>query len=271
VKCFPQPRVYAYPGAPPLTGRGLKRGSVPRIAKARQGAGCAYRRGAGGLVCCKPTLPQIANRRQAENFRRRRGVPGSRPPIAGCAATRGRGMPRTEAEVIQEIADIAASYVPKVISWVTTDFQCESPIERVMAAALVSAFRFLTPIPTRTGKPHADPNKEGSAPAQISIFPQAIIGEWRADFLIISNPYYEWGSPIRIVVECDGHEFHERTKHQAARDRGRDRKMQQLGYVVLRFTGSEIWADPMRCAHEVASCLLNLADDQRKRSLEARP
>ena len=45
-----------------------------------------------------------------------------------------------------------------------------------------------------------------------------------------------------IAVECDGHEFHEKTKQQAARDKARDRD---------RFTGSEIWKDPGACADEV--------------------
>src|SRR5262245_34455764 len=43
---------------------------------------------------------------------------------------------------------------------------------------------------------------------------------------------------IRIVVECDGHDYHEKTKWQASRDKRRDRILQRLGYRVFRFTGS---------------------------------
>jgi len=68
--------------------------------------------------------------------------------------------------------------------------------------------------------------------------------KYRLDFAI--DPEEE-----RIAVECDGHEFHERTKEQAARDKGRDRALQAAGWRVLRFTGSEIWADPGKCAREV--------------------
>jgi hypothetical protein len=55
----------------------------------------------------------------------------------------------------------------------------------------------------------------------------------------------------RIAIEVDGHDYHERTKEQARRDRSRDRVLQAAGYVVMRFTGSELWANPMKCADEV--------------------
>lgn len=55
----------------------------------------------------------------------------------------------------------------------------------------------------------------------------------------------------KVIVECDGHEFHERTKEQAAKDRARDRASVMGGYDVFRFTGSELWRDPMGCAEQV--------------------
>jgi very-short-patch-repair endonuclease len=54
------------------------------------------------------------------------------------------------------------------------------------------------------------------------------------------------------VVELDGHAFHERTKEQAAKDKARDRWMTGAGYAVVRFTGSEVWANPFAVASEVA-------------------
>lgn len=54
-----------------------------------------------------------------------------------------------------------------------------------------------------------------------------------------------------FVVECDGHDFHEKTKQQAQRDKARDRALQAMGYPVFRFTGSEIWSQPERCVTEV--------------------
>lgn len=85
--------------------------------------------------------------------------------------------------------------------------------------------------------------------SHIELFPQYHIegiNNYRVDFLIVYH-FPGWQglvnvSPydIKIVVECDGYEFHERTKEQATRDKQRDRDLTSLGYVVLRYTGSEI-------------------------------
>lgn len=54
----------------------------------------------------------------------------------------------------------------------------------------------------------------------------------------------------RLVVEVDGHEFHERTKEQAARDKSRDRYLTSNGYTIFRFTGSEVYRKPDQMAAE---------------------
>lgn len=74
-------------------------------------------------------------------------------------------------------------------------------------------------------------------------------------------PQYRWGKYVidfaylepsfRIFIECDGHDFHERTKEQAAHDRRKDRAIQAAGVPILRFTGMEIYADPCGCALQV--------------------
>lgn len=68
---------------------------------------------------------------------------------------------------------------------------------------------------------------------------------------------YTKGSTARIAVEIDGHEFHERTKEQAARDKFRDRKLVRDGFRVVRFTGSEVFANVGSCWTE----LLGIAED----------
>lgn len=74
---------------------------------------------------------------------------------------------------------------------------------------------------------------------QIAVTPQAKIDKYRVDFLL------ECECPSKkLVIECDGHEFHERTKQQAARDKKRDRDLANLGYQVRHYTGSEIYRDP---------------------------
>lgn len=103
----------------------------------------------------------------------------------------------------------------------------------------------------------------------ISIEPQATIGKYRVDFLVKKRTVYGPIDPVtkktvagqeipievQVIVECDGHEFHERTKEQAAYDRKRDRALQEVGFKVFRFTGSEIWADVFACASETIEAL----------------
>lgn len=93
---------------------------------------------------------------------------------------------------------------------------------------------------------------EGHRGVTAFCFSQVQIAGWRVDFVI---HYPVWrGTDCtlkRLLVECDGHDFHERTKDQAKRDRARDRLAQYEGLPVFRFTGSEIWNDPQGCADEV--------------------
>lgn len=105
---------------------------------------------------------------------------------------------------------------------------CESPIEERMIRALYDA----------------------SWPGNYTpkIHPQMKVGSYRIDFLITDHNEQHGAA---IVVECDGHDFHERTKEQAARDRSRDRFLTLAGFKVLRFTGSEIHRDADKCARDV--------------------
>lgn len=54
-----------------------------------------------------------------------------------------------------------------------------------------------------------------------------------------------------IAIELDGPDFHERTKPQAARDRARERTIVRHGYIIHRFTGSEVYRNPRKCVEEV--------------------
>lgn len=84
----------------------------------------------------------------------------------------------------------------------------------------------------------------------VTLMPQAQVGAYRVDFLIYGR--FEGRDQIcKVIVECDGHDFHERTKEQAKRDRQMDRELTAAGYRVFRFTGSEIYRDAVKCADEV--------------------
>lgn len=85
------------------------------------------------------------------------------------------------------------------------------------------------------------------------ITPQARIGSYKADFLL----WFVLGRHVGgLVVECDGHQFHEKSKEQAARDKRRDRELLTAGYPVVRFTGSEIFKDAVGCAEQLREPLL---------------
>lgn len=117
----------------------------------------------------------------------------------------------------------------------------ESPIERLMALAL-SVLPSLADIPS----------------AKVTITAQKNIGSRRVDFCVEQEGY------ARIVVECDGHDFHEKTKEQASADKRRDRELTLAGYTVLRFTGSEIYRDPFACSFDVYEILQRARAETRR-------
>lgn len=61
------------------------------------------------------------------------------------------------------------------------------------------------------------------------------------------------GRTAIVALELDGHDFHERTKEQAERDRRRDRDLQVLGWKVARFTGSQVHRDVSATVEELVA------------------
>jgi hypothetical protein len=55
----------------------------------------------------------------------------------------------------------------------------------------------------------------------------------------------------KIAIELDGHDFHEKTKDQVAKDKKRERFIVGQGYTVYRFSGSEVFRRPLDCVSEV--------------------
>ncbi len=79
---------------------------------------------------------------------------------------------------------------------------------------------------------------------------QEWISHYRVDFLIENK---------RLVIELDGHAFHS-TREQRTSDASRQRELQQLGYAVIRFTGSEIYADVEACVNRTLEMLDRLPE-----------
>lgn len=93
---------------------------------------------------------------------------------------------------------------------------------------------------------------EGSG---IFIFPQYLIGKYRVDFLLTQNGISPTEQLSPVVVELDGHDFHDKDKNQRAYEKSRDRFLVKAGYKVLHFTGSEVVADPYKVAFEALSLM----------------
>jgi len=149
---------------------------------------------------------------------------------------------------LSEIYDALHSEIGGTLGQLLIDAKCESPIEEIMFLALYVRFRHLTKAPFAFLGHDVNTNHVNSY-GMMQLYSQVQIGDYRVDFLL-RVPLGEHGA-VSFVIECDGHEFHERTKEQAVRDRSRDRKLQSLGYTVFRFTGSEIWASSERCTLEI--------------------
>ena len=133
---------------------------------------------------------------------------------------------------------------------------CQSPIERRLAPWLLSLQTFLLEPPTiYGGNIDLDTAVFGSSGEgdAIAVFAQVRVAQYTADFVVVAHyASVRQRHTILVAVECDGHEFHNRTKEQAEHDRRRDRAFQALGLHVFRFTGREIARDAAKCAEEVA-------------------
>lgn len=65
----------------------------------------------------------------------------------------------------------------------------------------------------------------------------------RPDFVV-----YPGGRPL--IVELDGHEFH-KSRQQRTADAQKERWLMARGLETIRFTGTEVWADPQACIREL--------------------
>lgn len=127
----------------------------------------------------------------------------------------------------------------------------DSPIEKKLLAAIIIDFNACLRISGLGNNIY----HFGNESPEVDIECQKNILNYRVDFFItikerIENNLQQF-APLKLIIECDGHDFHERTKEQAARDKKRDRRLQQLGFPILRFTGSEIYKNPFCCVNQI--------------------
>jgi len=99
---------------------------------------------------------------------------------------------------------------------------------------------------------------ELSGRKDITIEDQIPIGNYRVDFVVNGE----------FIVEIDGHEYH-KTVDQREVDYCRERRLQHLGYTVVRFTGTEVYNCPSHCAMEAAMLITDLLHARYNREREA--
>jgi hypothetical protein len=156
---------------------------------------------------------------------------------------------------------------------------CESPIEQVFIGTLWSIApgvlsEWISDLEMAAVLPGGQTFGNPFAYKSLTIEVQPKVGKFRADFRITYTqcvPDFDnrdaQGIPgskagkTDVIVECDGHDFHDRTKKQVARDKARDRAMVSGGDKVFRFSGSEIWKDPVQCADETLRFLVMSGGD----------
>lgn len=91
----------------------------------------------------------------------------------------------------------------------------------------------------------------------LGLLPQQMIGEYRVDFVATYGDPYSEPNERSLVVECDGHAFHDRSEPERRYEKQRDRFLQSKGYRIMHFTGAEINADPFKVAAEIINVLVD--------------
>lgn len=83
---------------------------------------------------------------------------------------------------------------------------------------------------------------------------------WLADALTAEH------LTLRVGVELDGHDYHEKTRADVTRRNQRDRDLAAANWIVLHFSGSELHRNPMTAVIEVLTAGAD-ALDQAKAAL----
>lgn len=78
--------------------------------------------------------------------------------------------------------------------------------------------------------------------------------------------YLTFGNKIKnynfkLAIECDGYEFHQKTKEQVQKDNEREYNLKMAGYEVLRFSGTQIYNNPLKCAEDTYNYIMKKIEE----------
>lgn len=114
---------------------------------------------------------------------------------------------------------------------------CESPIEKIFFVALINVFISYDLILYVDNQTLIESNEK----------------KYYADFTIehdeLCNRYLK--KDFKLVIECDGYEFHQKTKEQVDNDNQREYDIKMSGWEIIRFSGRELYNNPIECAKKV--------------------
>jgi very-short-patch-repair endonuclease len=94
------------------------------------------------------------------------------------------------------------------------------------------------------------------------------IQSYRVDFAMLLRNFAN--NIMRIVVECNGHEFREEAEQQASRDRKRVHDLQLAEWKVLQATGSEIVREVSVCVDEISDIAVDWIEESIPHSQNAK-
>lgn len=109
---------------------------------------------------------------------------------------------------------------------------------------------------------------------QIYLFPQKEIiyngkkyyldFEFNADDLMTKNFFNKniKNKKFKLAIECDGYNFHKKTKKQVQYDNEREFDLKMAGYDVLRFSGSQIYNNPLKCAKDTYKYIIKKIEEE---------
>ena len=147
-------------------------------------------------------------------------------------------------EVMQEILnEYRGSIERKFNDYILSDSidETESEIEKIMYVQIMNDIIINDDIPSKLTPQYKIKKDESYI---------------RVDFLLEIFDERDEMNNVKIIIEYDGHNFHEKTKEQAKKDKSRDRFLLNNGYYVLRFTGSEIYQNPRKCVQEIEDLII---------------
>lgn len=123
---------------------------------------------------------------------------------------------------------------------------CESPIEKHLMPWLLVQRQWLFDYPSiLLSRDRLRCNCNA-----IALVPQFWIGQFRVDFAFV---WRHGRDLLKVVIECDGADYHTDRKKELVREKN----LLGVSHVleIVRFTGSEIYANPEKCAYRAAAAV----------------